>query len=179
MKKLLVTATLAAMVGTGAVAADSDSMTFNLSGTVDPTCVIASSGFAFVLDGVDAATATLPTGDFFSSVTNAYCNTAGAVLTMTSANGGLVLSSAPPTPIGDFFGDASEPLPYEATANWAVGDGGPGLILLSTDLTGTTTAQTSAINGSLVVQVDIDPQTTPMIAGSYVDTLTVTIDLTP
>jgi len=173
-------------------AAATDSATVDLTATVPGVCYIADATFdtnVNLSDKIDSTTALLDTS--VSGTTPkvvGYCNNAGTIMRMASANKGIMLPSAPIAQAGVFAGTTvvnDVYLPYTVSADWEgvgtdanfVSDGE-----ISTDPTLNTPVLSSGgpINGTITLTINLNDQSTnPVLAGTYTDTLTVQIATTP
>ena len=110
-------------------------------------------------------------GHGFQYTSQGTCNHPSKVYLKT-LNGGL----KDPTPESVTSGTFATRIDYLATAGW---DGAP---LASLHTTGTAGAQSivrlaaGPHAGSLTVHVELDPNASPLAAGDYTDTLTVTVE---
>lgn len=177
MKKLLIAA-VALSAPSAAYAANTDSEALSLSATVADTCYI-DTAIAGTFDfgfQVSADTALLTASAITSTAGSGYCNNANGVISLETTSGGLDIATDVAT-TGDF---APQNLPYTAVATWdtetatltTTGDGGAAAVSASD-------GTANAINAPISVEVTLASQSNPVVAGSYSDTLTVTLDLVP
>lgn len=182
MKRILPTAlaaTLASLAVGGVQAANNDSATVTLTTTVANTCYIPADTFTAVSFGaseINADTALLTDGTTSTqTIADVYCNFGGTTLTVSSPAAGMTNTSAPTILSGDFAGDNATPgtsiLPYTAKAQWestsATYDSDSG--------SNATITVSGANRADLSIIVTMDDQKDPLLAGTYTDTVTVTI----
>lgn len=190
MKRLsLITAISAAFVLPGlAQAASSDSATLALDATVNSTCYIAAATFDALSFSaqVDGTTALLtPVALTPATDVPAYCNDGTTTLKMKSLNQGLKADVAV-IAAGTFAGinttSETSILPYTTSGGTWAG------VAFNSQFdsnaqgadTDATLMTTTAINGNIVVPVLLDSYAgLPVLAGSYTDTITVTIATAP
>lgn len=179
MKKLLVVASIAAacsVSGSVYAVANGGAIVY-LTATVPPTCVISTATFSNstvdLSEQIDANSATLTTAPVSVGSVNAMCNGNNTQLSMRSVNTGLSMTDAI-TVTGTF---APQILPYTVSANWA----GFGMTYLSgaDDFQNLLPSFPGPISGVLSATVQLEPQQYPLIAGTYNDTLIVTVSTGP
>jgi hypothetical protein len=118
-------------------------------------------------DLADATTANLKASTIRLTF-GGMCNYSPTTLSLKSTKGGLIAGSAPALPISGFL----TRIDYTATAQWGTASAG-----FTTDGSLPIVSNSSAVNSprnvNLVLNIMIDAATTPVIAGTYTDTLTV------
>lgn len=153
-----------------------DTVTVELTGTIDPACSLGGAAPAS-LGALDAAGAAA-----FSFAVD--CNT-GFTVEVSSANGGLGYSGAPVQVAGGNFATS---VPYRLSLDVPT-DGAPLQIascpstLLKTGSAGSCrfadSGAAAAIGGAASVKLAWDASSTPLLGGEYSDTLTFTFAAKP
>ena len=166
----LITATIAALTSTTA-SAQSASANVNITATIVASCTIngTANGGTQTLDFSNTTASpstTISTAKKTATFANVLCNTPSHI-TLQSSSGKAANAATAPSAFQNFFD-------YSAVATWnTVTDS------LSTATDGTTlkTSATTApaAAGSLTVDVTPSSPSLPLVAGSYVDVLTVTL----
>lgn len=169
MKKIIMTAAILGLTATGALAADQD---ITLTATVEPFCSIANAtGTTASISTV--ATTGLTSGSPASPTMDVICNKASTV-TLASENGAVTLGNVQEGNLSAVANFRNK-IEYTASIN-----GGAGAVSLATG-GGSATANgnfaTAAVS-TTATAVTITPETSavPLLAGSYQDKLTVTIN---
>jgi spore coat protein U-like protein len=167
-----------------AYAANTDSETVDLTATVASTCLIDAGGFSDInfSSQIDGTTALLTPGAM-TVTADAYCNDNTTTVKIKSLNGGLFLATPPAIAASsDFAGvvdGTGRGLPYTIGGDWK----GVALTTFDSnaqaDNTDATVLTTNAINGTISLDVTLDSQTHPVLAGIYSDTITITITTAP
>lgn len=198
MKRILFAAAALAAFGfnTSAMAADSATATVTMGGTVADTCTLQAPTFA-ATTGAPTNTATTNTSTVALSLadsTTAQLKASGFTLTyagmcnyahqvgIKATNGGL-LNATPVAPVGGTF---VQRIGYTASAVWATKTVAvPGAITSTVSATGEIAAQAAvheavigSNQGDLVLTVGIAAVATPVVAGTYSETLTLKIGAT-
>lgn len=200
MKRVLMAAAAASLFASpAAFAADSQTTNITIEGTVANTCVMGTPGFLgtnasqTALAGnagtsaveitslaVSADDAALAAVEFTLTYSDSYCNYAHSV-DLNSANGGLV--DATPIDVVAGSGDFVRRIGYDSTLTWAdgaaiVSDVDPTTSTAQatgTAIDGTAAPVSGAFRGDLVLGVVIASNPNPVVAGTYNETLTVTM----
>lgn len=172
MKKLILTAALLGLTATAA-SAQTAQQDVNLTATVPKFCTIAgiTNPSALAYDVPVSANGTVTTTTQTFTVANATCNTAADV-TASSLSGGIKSATAAPTNftnIIDYTGTANLASTGASTINTATVAGAAGVE------TGNTVDTLGAVSGNLVITVAPAQPSSPLVAGSYADTLRVTL----
>ncbi len=185
MRKLLIATAFLMGSTAAAMAADSASSSISLSGTVAETCYITSSApqsHTYTGSGslADATTAVIRTQNQDFTFGDSYCN-AAFKMKLSSANGAITSSN---NGVGTATGDFASFVNYTAeakfdstTASSVILDTSSAAGIGSIE-TATSSETAGAERGTLNVNVSIDgtqQSGNPLLAGTYSDTLTVTI----
>lgn len=167
-------------------AADTSTSSVTLSGSVNNTCGFASNPTESLNNNavLTAPTASAPVITFnVANPTTAFLNTAKIRLTypaicnyspttlsLKTTKGGMIVGAAPAATVSGFL----TRIDYEASASW-----GTAAAIVMTNGTQNEVSNSSTINAprntSLQLTIDITGVSTPLIAGTYTDTLTLQI----
>ena len=187
MQKLLIAAAMIVVPAT-AFAQSSDDQAISLTATVGDACIIpaASQGPITLSDPIaDGTTAEAIEAVETITIDDAYCNAAGATVTVASANGGLTVNNGALVTVD---GDFDQRVNYGVEMSWGATtftnvttletDGDIATPAADGD-TFTTTGSSQPVNGDMTLVLTTDDPATdfPLVEGTYTDTITVTIDL--
>ncbi len=172
MKKILITTAFLLSSSVAALAAENASSTITLNGTVAPTCYISSSTGTITFGSAnplaDSNTALIQNRNEHVEFANSYCN-AAFKMKLVSTNGAITTTE-------DAVDGFSSKIDYTAKAQF--GSTGSYVELdTSNESDVINNASLGAEKGTLNVDIVIaaSQSTNPLLAGTYTDTLTVTI----
>lgn len=171
MKKIIMTAAILGLTASGAMAADQN---ININANVAAFCTIANaSGTTATIDTV-AATG-LTSGSPTSPTMDVTCNKASTV-NLASQNGGVTLGGAVESDLSPVPGFRNR-IEYVASVN---GGAGPVSLNTSSDTSanGSFNAGAVATTGT-AVSITPEASSIPLLAGSYSDVLTLSVNPTP